>query len=272
MTKKAKTIKEISVSTDKTITFQLIISSSQVKKEYKTVLAKVAKNIEIKGFRKGKAPFDVVEKQISLSKVYEDIVQNLLPKIYSDLLTKHKIKPIIKPQIVLKNPPLTLDKDWHFEAKTCQTPNITIRSYLTDLKKINKKKHQNPKNYNQEILKLLSSKTKITVPQILIDTQIKERMTQLIDSASQTGLTIEQYLEAKKTNIKDYQQNLQKNLIDEWKINLSLEKIANRNKIKISPEDIKKAIPDKNTSQQQTQFIYYILKQQKTIDHLKLIK
>lgn len=272
MTTKAKQTKEISVSTDKTISFQIIIKSSQAKKEYQKVIKSAASKIEIKGFRKGKAPIDVVEKELSMSKVYEDVVQNLLPQKYEKIITKHKIKPIIRPKIILSNPPLTLEKDWIFEVKTCQKPDITLKSFQTELKKLNSKKHEKPEEYNQEILDLLSSKATVIIPQILLDAQTKERMTQLIDSASQVGMTVKQYLEGKNTSIEDYQKNIKENLTKEWKINLSLDKIATDQKIKISQEDLKKAIPPQGTSQQQVNFIYYILQQQKTIDYLKTIK
>jgi len=272
MTKKAQENKEISVSSDKTITFQLTIKSAEAKKEYKKIIADAAKQIEIKGFRKGKAPLDVVEKELSMSKIYEDIIQNIMPKKYEDTITKNKITPIIRPQIVLSNPPLTLDKDWLFEIKTCQKPEMSLKAYQTELKKINKQKHSTPEEYNQTILNMLSSKVSVKIPQILLDTQTKERITQLIDSASQVGMTVKQYLEGKNTTVEDYQKNIKDNLIKEWKINLSLDKVANDQKIEVKEEDLKKAVPPQGTSQQQTNFIYYILRQQKTIDFLKTVK
>ncbi len=273
MTKKAQSKKEFTVSEDKTISFQLTISSAEAKQEYQKILKKTATNVEIKGFRKGKAPLDLVEKELSLPKIYNEITQNLVPKKYYDFIIKNKLNPIIDPQINLTNPPLSLEKDWVFDIKTCQRPDLSLKSYKLDLKKINLKKYNNVDEHSQKILSILTSKSTINIPQVLLDTQIRERMSQLIDSASQVGLTVDQYLKSKKISLNEYQQSLKENLTKEWKINLSLDKIAKDQKIEVKPEEVKKAMPPSQpSSDRQTNFVYYMLKQQKTIDFLKTIK
>lgn len=273
MTKKAQTKKDFSASEDKTISFKLTISSAEIKQEYQKVLKKTAANIEIKGFRKGKAPLELVEKELSLPKIYNEITQNLVPKKYYDFVIKNKLNPVIDPQINLTNPPLSLEKDWVFDIKTCQRPDLSLKSCKTDLKKINLKKYNNIKEHSQKILSLLASKSTISIPQILLDTQANERMSQLIDSLSQAGKTIDQYFKDNKISNKVYQQKLRHNLVREWKINLSLDKIASDQKIKVTPKEVEKAMPPSQVaSDQQTNFIYYLLKQQKTIEFLKTIK
>jgi len=273
MTTKAQSKKNYSVSKDKTINFQLAISSTEINREYQKILKKTATNIEIKGFRKGRAPLDLVEKELSLSKIYEKIIQNLIPPIYTDFIVKNKLKPIIEPQINLANPPLSLEKDWNFNIKTCQQPDFNLKPYKTELKKINQKKYKNLTQHKQEILNLLTSKSTVNIPQILLDTQIRHRMSQLIDSLSQAGQTLDQYFKDRKISGQRYQQKLNHDLTNEWKINLSLDKIASDQKIEVKPEEIKKVLPPSQaTTNQQTNYVHYLLKQQKTITYLQTLK
>ncbi len=258
--------------TDKTIVFELTITSKEAKAEYQKSLKKAASQVEIKGFRKGKAPLDLVEKELSVQKIYEQIIQNLLPAKYEQQINTLKVNPIIRPQIVLKNPPLTLDKDWLFEIKTCQKPEITLKSYSSALKTLNKEKFKDSQEHNQKIIDLLVSKSTVSIPKILTETQVKDRMVQLIDSASSAGMTLKQFLETKGTTIDKYQETLAKNFETDWKISLSLDQIAHDFKIEVSQAEVQKTIPKDSQDPSQANLFYFLLKQNKTLDFLRQIK
>ena len=256
-------------STDKTITFTLKIDSKDLNKEYQKLVKNASAQVSIKGFRPGKAPLELVEKELSPSKIYQQIIQNLLPPLYENYIKDNKYNPIIRPQINLTNPPLSLDKDWQFEIKTCQKPQVILANYLPQLKLINKQKYKDTQAHNQKIIDLLTKKATISMPQILVDTQVKDKMVQLIDSASSAGLTLKQYLDSKQTNPEDYQKSLAQNIETEWKISLALDEIATKNKIDVSQADIDKAIPQDKNNPDQANLFYYLLKQQKTLDYLR---
>jgi len=264
--------KDITISKDKTITFILTINQDISKNEYQKVIKDAAKHVEIKGFRKGKAPLDLAEKELSPTKVYEQIIQNILPKKYEQVINDNKLNPIIRPQIILKNPPLSLDKDWQFEITVCQKPELKLTSYQTDLKTLNQQKFTDVQDHDQKILDLLVKKAKVTIPKILLDSQIRDRVTQLIDSASQAGMTLKQFLDSRGTTIEKYQQSLSENFIREWTIGMSLDKIADDKHINVDPSEIQKTLDPNNQSESQYNLSYYILKQQKTLDFLRQIK
>ena len=175
--------KDITISKDKTITFILTINQSTAKTEYQKIVKDAAKYVEIKGFRKGKAPIDLAEKELSSNKIYEQIIQNVLPKKYEQVIKNNKLNPIIRPQIVLKNPPLSLDKDWQFEITICQKPELKLSPFETELKTLNKQNYTDTQDQNRKILDLIIKKAKVTMPKVLLDTQIRDRITQLIDSS-----------------------------------------------------------------------------------------
>ena len=60
---------------------------------------KLAENVTVDGFRKGKAPKDLVKKKIDGMKVLDEAINSLLPKIYEEILTEDKIRPYARPSV-----------------------------------------------------------------------------------------------------------------------------------------------------------------------------
>jgi len=63
------------------ISFEFTVPKSEVEKGYKDVVKEWAGTVEIKGFRKGKAPLDLVEKQLDRAKVYSHALEHILPGV-----------------------------------------------------------------------------------------------------------------------------------------------------------------------------------------------
>jgi len=69
---------------DKSFILNLEIKVEDIRQEYQKTLKSIQLNFETKGFRKGKAPLDVVESQISPQKIFEEVATNLISYQYSD--------------------------------------------------------------------------------------------------------------------------------------------------------------------------------------------
>ena len=61
--------------------------------------AKVRKNIQLPGFRKGKAPRKMVEAMYGPTVFYEDAVNEIFPEIYAKAVTEQKIKAVGAPSV-----------------------------------------------------------------------------------------------------------------------------------------------------------------------------
>lgn len=78
--------------------FEANISKEDIKLKEDEELRNVAKNVNLKGFRKGKAPLDIIKKnyeQSVLVKVFENITKAILLEIYK----QHKITPVTEPKV-----------------------------------------------------------------------------------------------------------------------------------------------------------------------------
>ncbi len=256
---------------NKSFVVKLIITKDEIKKTHQQVLASIQANFETKGFRKGKAPLDVVEREVSFEKLFEEVASKLISQKYGEIIDENKLKPIIQPQVKFNKQIESFDQDWDIEISACEMPEITLdKNYLDKIKKTKTESKATDENQKtEEIVKTLISVAKVDLPQILIDSDVQHQLSHLVEQVQQAGITIEQYLANQKTNIKDYQENLKKKIVEEWTINLAIQKISVDQKIEVTPEEIKN-ITDKNPALlQNINMVSYILIQQKVFEFLK---
>jgi trigger factor len=69
-----------------TLDMTVVVPQDRVRNVYDTLLAQVAETAEIKGFRKGQAPKEMVEEKTDLSKLYGEVINNLLQLYYPQAL------------------------------------------------------------------------------------------------------------------------------------------------------------------------------------------
>ena len=74
------------------------VPASQVDSEFLKAFKYLQKNVEIKGFRKGKAPIDKI-RSLYGDKIRSDVTQNLVQATYMDALKEHDLIPIGMPDI-----------------------------------------------------------------------------------------------------------------------------------------------------------------------------
>ncbi len=71
--------------------------------EYKNhVLEKLAKEVKVQGFREGKAPLNVVEKNIDQQRLQADVVEDAINHLYTDAVNQEKLRPVDNPKVTLK--------------------------------------------------------------------------------------------------------------------------------------------------------------------------
>lgn len=92
----------------------------------KKAFDKIAANVTVDGFRKGKAPEHLVKAKIDQMKVMDEAINSLLPDIYRDIITKDDIKPFAQPKV-----DITKISDTELEVKflIVTAPEIKLGAY-----------------------------------------------------------------------------------------------------------------------------------------------
>ncbi len=93
----------------------------------------IGRDLELPGFRKGKVPAEMVEKNVSPLAIYEEMATLALNAAYPQILEENKIDAIGRPEINITK--LAPGNDLEFKIKTAVLPEIQIGDY----KKIAKK-------------------------------------------------------------------------------------------------------------------------------------
>ena len=60
---------------------------------------KLAENVQVKGFRKGKAPLNLAKERMTAGQVFEEAMNVALPKMFSDVVAEHKLKVFYRPDV-----------------------------------------------------------------------------------------------------------------------------------------------------------------------------
>jgi trigger factor len=85
---------------------------------------RVVKKADIPGFRKGKAPRAIVERNLGKSRLLEDALDHLLPQAYEQAIKEQSIEPYAQPELeITQSDPLI------FKAVVPLMPTVTLGDY-----------------------------------------------------------------------------------------------------------------------------------------------
>ena len=111
------------------------VEAEKFEEAMKKVYTKTAKYFNIPGFRKGKAPMQLVERKYGSSIFYEDTFNELVPEIYDEAIKENKIEAVSKPEISITQ--MEKGKELIFTATVQTKPEVTLGKYKgIEIKKI----------------------------------------------------------------------------------------------------------------------------------------
>lgn len=267
------------------IKLTITIPWSEIKKVYEKALEKKAKEIEMPGFRKGKAPLTLAKKKIGKEPLFKETLQEILPQAYTKAAAEHQLNPIIQPrvQVIIMDE----DKDWQFEVTTCEKPKISLGNYQEEVKnslrapkiivpgKEEKEKKKSENEKLKELFETLLKAVKIELPQILIEEEVNRLLSSLLEQINKLGLTLDAYLNSTKKTTEQLKQEYQERAERTLKLEFILSAITEDLKVEVEEKEIEamiqKAAKDEKEKKRLASQRYYlasILRRQKTLDKL----
>ena len=67
--------------------------------EYNKACRKISETVNIHGFRKGKAPKNIVEKYVGVERIQREALSAILPKVFADVISENELDVIAEPQV-----------------------------------------------------------------------------------------------------------------------------------------------------------------------------
>lgn len=193
-----------------TIELTLTIPWSNIQKAYDHTVEEEISQAEIKGFRKGKAPRNLIEPSLDKNQVYSHALQHLLPDIYTAALKEHSLKPILYPKIQIQSG--KENEDWTILATTCEAPAVTL-----------------PQKLGQP--DYLLKQSKISIPDLLAEEETNHRLASLIENITKLGMTTDIYLQSKKLTPDTLKSQIKNQAITDLKLEFILLQIQKDHKL-----------------------------------------
>ena len=146
MKTKLKNISDVKVE------LTISLGAEELKAAEQVALTKLAKEVKIEGFRKGKAPLEMVASQVDPNLLNQETLENALSKSVAEAFLKEKVQAINRPEVDVKK--FIPGTELEFTATTEIMPKVELGDY----KKLGVKK---------EAAKVSKKEVKETIDRIL---------------------------------------------------------------------------------------------------------
>ena len=100
--------------------------ADELKKDYDTVVNLFVQNSKLRGFRKGKAPVALVEKQYA-GAIEQELRDRLLPRYYNEALQEQELKPVAV--VDIQDVVISRDNGFSFKAVLDVAPEFKLPKY-----------------------------------------------------------------------------------------------------------------------------------------------
>lgn len=281
---------------NQTVTYAITIPQKDIDTRYAAALKDMARDVDVEGFRKGKAPVDLSEKQLGKERIYDKLIQTLLPEAYKQILEKDSLKPVIAPKVELKK--AKEGEDWVIEMSIALQPLVKVPDYKKIAKDVRgaakkdeiwvpgkdaetksademgKEAVEKKEKYLNDLLKALLEKTTIEISDVIVEQEMNQRLSRLLDDVRKIGLSIDAYLESRNTNQDKLKEEFKTDILNTYKLEYALNEIGDKENITIEQNEVAKLIdsmPDDKSKEeaQKNAYVYtMMMRKQKILDFL----
>lgn len=95
--------------------------------EYNKAVKRISEYVNIPGFRKGKAPRNIVEKHVGVEKIKHEALEGLLPNVFRDAFSQHNLDIISQPYV--ESYDFEIGSDLKITAKVELRPDVKLGEY-----------------------------------------------------------------------------------------------------------------------------------------------
>jgi FKBP-type peptidyl-prolyl cis-trans isomerase (trigger factor) len=240
---------------DGTVQINFVIPWNKIAKERQKTVKELALNVEVPGFRRGKAPINKAEEKLDKQYVLEHTLSHILPKLFADTVKEQKLRPAMYPKFELIS--AQEDKDWQVKATTAEFPEFQLGDYKkivkdsksTDIWTPDKgmpaeagdpNKHSEPTREQKENMAIsaLGEHYKFAIPKILIEEEVNSRLSSLLERIEKLGLSLESYLASVKKTAEELREEYGASAERAIRLDIVFGAIAEAESINVSAKEV----------------------------------
>ncbi len=275
-----------------TVEILVKLTWAEIQAAYQTSFTLLHAQFEMEGFRKGKVPKELAEKNINKDQVYSHLIRELMPKIYEDIVKKENLMPILSPKIELIK--AKENEDWELKITVAEKPVVKLKDYKKKVQEAKKGlkaddiwvpgKEPQPsaeKDANQKKEKALNvsleavlAEAECELPPLLIEEELDRRLSQMVDDVQKIGLSMDKYLQTRNLTMESVKERLTKEITDMYKLEFILQSIADEEKLEVKDTDLAvlfaniKEEKDRKAAEANSYFYASVLRKQKALDFI----
>lgn len=253
-------IKETSQK-NSTAFIEVFVPSTRIDEIKEEVVTEMIQNVTVKGFRQGKAPKNIAEKNLDPDKLSNHIFSHVLNAAIRDVLKEEKYQLLGRPVLEKLDP--QKDGSWKIDFKLPLFPQFKLGDYKKALQKIKSKDKK-----VEDIYEVLLKNIKMEVSPVLVEQEAQYSLERLENHAKSLNLTLDKYLEALKKTKEDVSKEYSQKAEESIKLDLILLEIAKEEKIDTKDKEVAELAQVSSVPEDQANQLKSIITRRKTLDFL----
>ncbi|PIR76267.1 MAG: hypothetical protein COU32_03285, partial [Candidatus Magasanikbacteria bacterium CG10_big_fil_rev_8_21_14_0_10_42_10] len=121
---------------DSQVELTITVTPNTYSEPLQKAAVRLSQRASIKGFRKGKAPFDIVKKELGEMAIMQEALEDIVKKTFFEAIREEKLETIGMPKITVEK--VAPGNDIEYKAVVALMPSVK----LADIKKITIKKEE----------------------------------------------------------------------------------------------------------------------------------
>lgn len=274
-----------------TVEINVKVPWTEIQKAYTEAFDHLLTEFEFQGFRKGKVPRDIAEKNLPKDNVYGQLIRKLMPTLYEEIVKKEDLKPIMNPKLELVK--AKENEEWEMKITLAEKPEVKLKDYKKKVQEAKKaaaepeiwvpgkdeKKPEPTADQKKEktlnmSLEVVLKEVECEIPPLLIEEELERRLAQIVDDVQKIGLTVDKYLQSRNTTMDQLKERLTREITDTYRLEFILQAIADAEKLEVTEADLGMLFGNikdekaKKEAQANAYFYASVLRKQKALDFI----
>ena len=249
-----------------TAVVNVVVTPKEVATEEQHTLEHLAEETTIKGFRKGKAPLNLVKNSLDPEKLKERIIIHLLGHAIDQAVKDLKLKVISNPHLTNED---TSKPEWAFILEFPLYPEFELGDYQKRIRAaVVKAKPENDDKKLKVIFDILLDTVKMDIPEALIAEEVNRSLGRLVSQTESLNLSVTDYLKSIKKTPEQMREEYQKTAGESLRLDFLLFAVAKDLKLTVSEDEVKSLQGVADVKPESRPYLESVLLKRKAVDSL----